>query len=97
MARPHRLVDGDTLHYIWAIEPRERDVARARLLCDEANHLLALGWGIDQVVGRGRVLSEAEIAELPGRRWRAWRIHRTGSQAWRMPADGFVEDLEHAS
>lgn len=96
VARPHRLVAGETVHYVWPIDPREEDVAQARLLCDLASHLLALGWGIDQVVGRGRLLSEAETAELPGCRWRAWRVHRTGSQAWRVPAEGFVEDLEGA-
>jgi CRISPR-associated protein Csb2 len=94
VARPHRLVGGDTVYYVWPIDPSEE--GRARLLCEEAGHLLALGWGIDQVVGRGRVLSAAEIDALPGRRWRAWRLHRTGSQAWRVPAKGFVDDLEEA-
>jgi len=95
VAHPHRLVGGETVHYVWPIEPR-KDADGARLLCDEAKHLLALGWGIDQVVGYGRVLSEAEVAALPGRRWRAWRVQRTGSQGWRVPAEGFVEDLEEA-
>lgn len=94
VAQPHRLVGGDTVHYVWPIEPSED--GRAQLLCEEANHLLALGWGIDQVVGRGRLLSAAEIAELPGRRWRAWGVHRTGTQAWRVPAEGFVANLEDA-
>jgi CRISPR-associated protein Csb2 len=94
VARPHRLIGGETVHYVWTIDSLEEDAVRARLLCDLAGHLLALGWGIDQVVGRGRLLSETEIAALPGRRWRASRVHRTGSQAWRVPADGFVEDLE---
>jgi CRISPR-associated protein Csb2 len=58
--------------------------------------MLALGWGIDQVFGRGRVASAAEIAELPGQRWRPWRVHRNGSQSWRVPAAGFVDDLEKA-
>jgi len=92
VARPHRLVDGETVHYVWPVD--SRDAVRARLLCDLATHLMALGWGIDQVVGRGHLLSETEVAKLPGRRWRAWRVHRTGSQAWRVPADGFVEDLD---
>ncbi len=34
-ARPHRLVGGDTVHYVWPIEPSEED--RARLLCEEAS------------------------------------------------------------
>jgi len=96
VARPHRLVGGETVHYVWPVDPREEDAVRARLLCELASHVLALGWGIDQVVGRGRLLSEAEVAELSGRRWRPWHVHRTGSQAWRVPAEGFVEDLEEA-
>lgn len=96
VAQPHRLVGGETVHYIWPIEPGVEDPVQVRLLCEEANHVMALGWGIDQVVGCGRVLSRTEIAELPGRRWRAWSVHRTGSQAWRVPAEGFVEDLERA-
>ncbi|MEW5981351.1 MAG: type I-U CRISPR-associated protein Csb2 [Acidobacteriota bacterium] len=96
VAQPHRLVGGESVHYVWPIEPGEEDDARARLVCDDAKHLLALGWGIDQVVGCGRILSEAEVAKLPGRRWRAWRVHRTGSQGWRVPAADFVEDLEKA-
>jgi len=94
VARPHRIIGGDTVHYVWPIDPPDED--RARLLCEEANYLLALGWGIDQGVGRGRVLSAAEMDELPGHRWRAWDIHRPGTQAWRVPAEGFVDDLEEA-
>jgi len=92
--RPYRLVGGDTVHYVWPIEPSEED--RVRLLCEEADHMLALGWGIDQVIGRGRVLSVTEVDELPGRRWRAWSVQRPASQAWRVPAEGFVDDLEAA-
>ena len=96
VAQPHRLVGGQTVHYVWPLESLEGGSDLALCLCDEARHLLALGWGIDQVVGCGRILSEAEVDELPGRRWRAWRGPRTGSQGWRVPASGFVEDLEEA-
>jgi len=84
------------LHYLWPIPEEEGIAARphAELLCREARHLLALGWGIDQVVGNGRILTDAEAAALPGRRWRAWANHQSGEQLWRVPTAGSLEDLE---
>jgi CRISPR-associated protein Csb2 len=89
--RPHRLSDGDTVYYLWPIEHSD---GAAQILCREARHLLAFGWGIDQVAGNGQVLTEAEAAALPGRCWRAWTLHRPGSQTWRVPTDGSLDHLE---
>jgi CRISPR-associated protein Csb2 len=103
IARPNRLLCHDkagelnpTLHYLWSIPEDNWPTARshAELLCREARHLLALGWGIDQVVGNGRILNDAEAAALPGRRWRAWTAHRPGLRTWRIPAKDSLEDLE---
>ena len=98
VARPHRLCDGDTVNYLWPIEANDWAVAKphAELLCQEARRLLALGWGIDQVLGNGRVLTDAEAAALPGRRWRPWSGHRPGAQRWRVPTAGSLQDLERA-
>lgn len=92
VAWPHRLLNGEAVHYLWAIRPNEE--AAARILCDIAKHILALGWGIDQVVASGRILSEAQARVLPGRRWKPWRLPRTGSGGLRVPTDGFVDDLD---
>ena len=96
VVRPHRLCDGGTVHYLWSIEESDWPAAKphAEVLCREARHLLALGWGIDQVVGNGRVLSDAEAAALPGRPWRAWSAYRPGSRTWRVPCGDSLEDLE---
>ena len=103
VARPHRLVcrndDSDqrqTLHYLWPIPEEESATAgpHAELLCQEARHLLALGWGIDQVVGNGRVLTDAEAGALPGRHWRAWNTYRPAEQPWRVPTADSLRDLE---
>lgn len=96
IAQPHRLLDGETIHYVWPIDESKDEpaVTRAAVICEEARHILALGWGIDQAVGNGRILSETEVAALPGRRWRPWNSNRTGSRAWRIPCDGSLEDLE---
>lgn len=95
VARPHRLIRGDTVHYVWPI-PENADFYRshAEVICEEARHLLSLGWGVDQVVGNGRILTESEFAELPGRRWRAWRSYQVGGRTWRVPVDGSLKDLE---
>lgn len=94
---PHALRDGDTVHFVWAIEETgdSEDRHYADAVCREARHLLALGWGIDQVVGNGQILTDdAQIAALPGERWRAWRTHRLGGQPWRVPTRDSLEDLE---
>lgn len=96
IVQPHRMMDGDQVNYLWTIE--ESDWAsvqpHAELLCREARHLMALGWGIDQVVGDGRILTEAEAAALGGLRWRSWDGHWPGRQTYRVPTKGSLIDLE---
>jgi CRISPR-associated protein Csb2 len=101
IARPHRLRGHPTerqhtIHYLWLISDDEWPNARphAELLCREARCILALGWGIDQVAGSGRILNQSEVAELLGRRWQAWTNHGGGQRAWRVPRGGTLDDLE---
>lgn len=103
--RPHRMVndapnttDGQTLHYAWAIPEEEWVEARshAELLCGEARHLTALGWGIDQAVAQGRVLDSAQVETLAGRRWRAWDAPFAGRPRLRVPEKGSLDDLGRA-
>jgi CRISPR-associated protein Csb2 len=96
MVQPHRLLDGEMIHYIWPVH-EERDhsaAAHAAVLCKEARHILALGWGIDQATGDGRILNDAEVAALSGRQWRPWKSSGGGNRTWRTPRDGCLEDLE---
>lgn len=92
---------GEALYYLWIIPDREWKGAapHAEVLCRDARHLTALGWGIDQAIGDGRILTEAEVPELPGRRWRPWHTHRPRGQELRVPRKGSLENLEsvHAS
>lgn len=60
---PHFLLDGDTVHYLWPIET-EVESSHAEVLCREARNLIALGWGVDQVAGNGRILSDTEAHAL---------------------------------
>jgi len=91
---PYHLLDTDTVHFVWPMESGGTAQARAEILCREARNLLALGWGVDQVAGNGRVLTDTEVAALPGERWRAWNTRRPGVQTWRVPTADSLEDLE---
>jgi len=95
--KPQRLLDGDTLYYLWLLDQKDVDFTRkyAELLCREARYLIALGWGIDQVVGAGCILKESETSTLPGQRWRALTEHRPGQRTYRVPVEGSFEDLEN--
>lgn len=98
--RPHRMVnDGPkSLHYAWAIAEDEWFESRshAELLCGEARHLTALGWGIDQAVAQGSVLDSAEVGALAGQQWRAWKAPLAGSARLRVPEKGSLDDLKRA-
>jgi CRISPR-associated protein Csb2 len=102
VVRPQRLAVGEddggqpTLHYLWGISEAEWPTARphAQLVCREARNLMALGWGIDQAVGDGRILTSAEASALAGRRWRPWRYHRPCHRLSRIPKGGSLDLLQ---
>lgn len=98
--RPQRIVKGgpESLHYAWAIADHEWEQSRmhAELLCTEARYLTALGWAMDQAVAHGRILDSAELAAVPGRKWRAWNVPLPGTAALRVPEPGSLDDLERA-
>ncbi len=98
VVRPHRLLGGETVYYVWPIHEGEdrSGLSHAAVVCKEARDMLALGWGIDQAVGDGRILTDAQTAALPGRRWRPWSPNTTGGRTWRVPRNGSLEDLEQA-
>jgi CRISPR-associated protein Csb2 len=88
--------DGATVHYLWRIPDGDWPTAstHADLLCREARHVVALGWGIDQAVADARILADGEAASLTGKQWRAWRTLRRGSPTWRVPVEGSLDDLD---
>ncbi|GAB4246169.1 type I-G CRISPR-associated protein Csb2 [Deferrisoma sp.] len=90
VAHPHRLIEGNTIYYVWRID----NASHAEAICREARHIVALGWGIDQAIGDGWILSGDEVARLPGQRWRPWRAAGSGGRVWRIPRQGSLEDLE---
>jgi CRISPR-associated protein Csb2 len=95
IARPHRLMNGQTLHYLWPIGEEEWPLARphVELLSHEARHLLALGWGIDLVVGDGKVLTADEASALKGKRWKPWDDVWLQTNVRRVPIKGSLSNL----
>lgn len=95
-ARPHRMIGGQTVHYLWPIQDDEWPTVESTVavLSSEARHLLALGWGIDTVVADGRVLTNVEARALTGERWRPWASYRAPGQMRRVPVSGTLDDLE---
>lgn len=105
IVQPYRLVGGasesggtDALHYLWAITEREWDEAcpHADVLCCEARRLMALGWGIDQAVACGRMLSGDEVKALRGVWWWPAGESMARQLGLRAPRDGTLVDLGRA-
>lgn len=91
--RPTHLCNGDAVHYLWQLS----DAACAEctihkdVLFAAARSMVALGWGIDMVIGHGLLLTKEEADNLPGERWRP----ETGtSMTWlRTPQQGTLAAL----
>lgn len=96
--QPTRLLDGETVSYLWALPDSVPEDVRGHteVLSAAARSLVALGWGIDLVAGYGRVISKQEAEQLPGERW--WPS-RDGGDRLRVPVLGTLEALmtRHAS
>jgi CRISPR-associated protein Csb2 len=88
--RPHRLPEDAVVHYVW---PLEGDAAAAPALIAAARGVVALGWGVDLVVGDGAVVDGARLAELSAK-LKVWEPRSDGRRELRAPKQGTVEDLE---
>lgn len=88
--RPHRLPDGAAAHYAW---PLEGDTSFAPALIAAARSVVALGWGVDLVVGDGAVVDGARLAGLSAET-KVWEPRSDGRCALRVPWNGTLADLE---
>ena len=88
------LIDGDAVHFLWPLDesPNDSVLAIIESLMMTVQSLVALGWGIDMVVGHGRVLSDVESAQLTGERWVP--LSRGGGSGLRVPASGSLSALQ---
>lgn len=93
---PSRLMDGDTLHYLWRIDDHSQalDLKWIGIMVSIVRKILALGWGIDQVVGNAKILDEKSIGSLSGHRWKSTGRYFPGRDSLRVPITGSLEDLK---
>src|SRR5215472_12173978 len=95
--RPQYLLEGQTVHYLWAIEDDSQPNHHVDVLCWRARHIMALGWGVDMVVGNGRVLDNKEAERFGGVRWKPSSDVRFPDQpGLRVPIRGSEQDLRDA-
>lgn len=87
--RPHHLPEDSAVHFVWQID----DDAAAPALVAAARRVVALGWGIDLVVGDGAVIDGARLAELATTH-KVWEPRADGRFHLRAPAKGTLHDLE---
>lgn len=91
--RPTRLVGGDGVHYLWPLADPISDDTRSHVetLCDVAPSVVALGWGIDMVVGHGAMVTSEQTDALSGERWRPSK--GSGGYELRVPTEGTLGAL----
>jgi len=88
--RPHRLPDDAVVHYVW---PLGGEASLANPLIEATRGVVALGWGIDLVVGDGGVVDGERVAELSTNA-KVWEARADGRKEVRAPTDGTLADLE---
>ncbi|MCA9067570.1 MAG: type I-U CRISPR-associated protein Cas5/Cas6, partial [Planctomycetaceae bacterium] len=69
--RPTYLPEGSRVFYLWLLdrEPATEVLGHIERLRILARQLVALGWGLDLVVGNLEVISDDAIDQLSGERW----------------------------
>ncbi len=88
--RPLRLPGEAAVHYAW---PIDGDASAAPPLVAAARGVVALGWGVDLVVGDGAVVDAARLDELAAT-LKVWQPRSDGRCRLRVPIEGTLPDLE---
>lgn len=91
--RPIRLLvnadDRATVHYLLPLEGGS--CPHFDILEKAARSVTHLGWGVDMVAATASILSEEEVARLPGERWEP--IDDRWAGGYRVPKHGTLDDL----
>jgi CRISPR-associated protein Csb2 len=87
--RPSRLPEDAVVRYAWQVDSGG---PAAPALIATARNVVALGWGLDFVVGDGSTVNGAELAGLSAT-LRVWEPRVDGISALRAPIDGTLDDL----
>jgi CRISPR-associated protein Csb2 len=88
--RPHRLPEHAAVHYAWQIDG---DESIAPALVAAARGVVALGWGVDLVVGDGAIIDGAELAGLSVP-LKLWEPRSDGRRELRAPMKGTLDDID---
>lgn len=68
---PQCLLQGDTVRYFWELDEQNRPAERVvSALQSAARRLIALGWGIDLVVGSASIVDSEDLGMSQGEVWR---------------------------
>lgn len=98
--RPHRLPEEAALHYLWDQAEVDPETARGHvnMLVAATRSVVALGWGVDLVVGDGALISANEAAKLAGAAGgpppQGWTAQQGGRVQLRAPRPGTLADLD---
>jgi CRISPR-associated protein Csb2 len=79
---------GGVIHYLYPL-PNDSS-PHLVVLKAAARSITHLGWGIDMTAADADIISEADVAKLPGHRW---RIVPGGGVPLRVPKSGTLDDL----
>lgn len=88
--RPSRLPEDAVVHFAWQLDG---DAPAASALIAAARGVVALGWGVDLVVGDGAIIDGAGLADLSAN-LRVWEPRSDGRRELRTPMQGTLDDLE---
>jgi CRISPR-associated protein Csb2 len=92
--RPTLLLDGDLVHYLWALpDPLAHEARHVDELSNLARSVVALGWGVDLVVANGAIVSSTEAGALSGEQWLPSAAAPGGGL--RVPKPGTLDDVIH--
>lgn len=100
--RPHRLLPEDAplhaVHYLWDLPGLDSAEVPTHALVAAAKAVVALGWGLDLVVGDGALISGVERAALATPEVEplpeAWEPRDDAAVQLRTPRCGSLADLE---
>lgn len=90
---PTYLMDGRTIHYVWALAPSETENWRQHrpAITRSSRALAALGWGVDLATGYACHLEDEQVHGLHGQRWEPTRSNF--EYGLRVPIRGTLDEL----
>jgi CRISPR-associated protein Csb2 len=88
--RPHRLPEEAAVHYAWQFDGNR---SAGLALVAVARGVVALGWGVDLVVGDGTIVDSAQLSELAAT-LKIWEPRSDGQRRLRAPVKGTIDDLD---